>query len=85
MSHNAIELITEAKERLETAKGNKAKADGALEQIERRWREEEKIESVDEAKAKVKELETEVAELEEQEGKLMKELEKELAAVGDTQ
>ena len=83
MSRTAIELITEAKDRLESAKSAKAKADGALEQIERRWREEEDIKSVDDAKAKVKTLEREVSELEEQEGKLMKELEAELAAVGD--
>ena len=48
-----IELSKVCAQRLETAKSAKSKADGALEQIERRWRDEEKIKSVDEAKVKV--------------------------------
>ncbi len=48
------------KEKVETAKEKKIRAEGALAKIEEQWKKEYEIKSIEDAEEKVKELDTEI-------------------------
>lgn len=58
-----IQELEELKEKIDKAKEDKAKTEGAIEQIEKRWKDEFECSSVDEVKTKIEKTKNEVEEL----------------------
>jgi DNA repair exonuclease SbcCD ATPase subunit len=55
-----IKKLEELKEKIETAKSDRAKAEGAKEQIEKTWKDDFDCSSVEEVKDKVRETEEQI-------------------------
>lgn len=70
-----VKELQNLKDKIETAKADKAKAEGAIEQIEKRWKDEFECGSAEEVEKKIKETEAQVESLTEKRDKYIKEIE----------
>ncbi len=70
-----VEELEALKKKIETAKQDKAKSEGAIEQIEKTWKDDFGCKTVEEVKAKVKDTEGQIKTLNEKFAGYMKEIE----------
>ena len=70
-----VQELQNLKEKIEIAKADKAKAEGAIEQIEKRWKDEFECKDVDEVKVKIKDTEKEIETLTEKRDGYVEEIE----------
>lgn len=71
-----VEQIPDVKKKIDALKEKRARAEGAIENIRRRWKEEFKCESKEAVDEKIKELEVEVVEVDRRIGVLLEKIDK---------
>jgi len=76
-----VKELQQLKEKIEKAKSEKAKAEGSLEQIQKRWKDDFDCTSVDQVEAKIKETEEQIKSLTEKKDNYIKEIEEVMEGV----